>query len=474
MDTFHLCLDWATGCLWCCKHGSPSCKWEEAGSCCDVLGDRSLTRSDRDSLDELDRFLREDWESSGWEQRLRDLAEVYGQQLFRSPQLKEYYKKCAKLGNGLRVIVEDRVPNEDEGNENCNTCLPSELWRWANRFAVLEHPVFNRMKLEIPHTSYSEPLLFPEIPDLILLIAGEPKGYGNPSADDMVDGIADIWKGYSKKFAEKHGKYPRIIKLHFEQATRSRIQDAIENPLAQPDRMHVYQPRPLTGLIHWIGRADVERDNLRSLWVRGDKHELQELHPERLVLFLKGARERRIHWQFFFLCSYRKEQDMTPIPTTGCSQVIEPLVLKAGVPSVPVLKRPVWRDSALALATEFYNKLLEPYYETRLPERGIPKTLLEVRKSLHQDFRDGTEACYYAWTSPVLVMQQTEETMPPERQEAEKEQPPGEDEFEATFEQSIAESWSVIPRQLPGSAVPDEFQQKQGVLRRWANLLGFS
>jgi hypothetical protein len=349
---------------------------------------------------------------------------VYGQQLFRSPQLKEYYKKCAKLGNGLRVIVEDRVPNEDEGNENCNTCLPSDLWRWANRFAVLEHPVFNRMKLEIPHTSYSEPLLFPEIPDLILLIAGEPKGYGNPSADDMVDGIADIWKGYSKKFAEKHGKYPRIIKLHFEQATRSRIQDAIENPLAQPDRMHVYQPRPLTGLIHWIGRADVERDNLRSLWVRGDKHELQELHPERLVLFLKGARERRIHWQFFFLCSYRKEQDMTPIPTTGCSQVIEPLVLKAGVPSVLVLKRPVWRDSALALATEFYNKLLEPYYETRLPERGIPKTLLEVRKSLHQDFRDGTEACYYAWTSPLLVMQQTGEPplpVPLQGEEAEEE-----------------------------------------------------
>lgn len=411
MDAFHVCFDWVNNCLRTCKR-STSCNWGEIKGYCNTFDDYGLEPDKCDPLDGLGNFLREDWNPSAWEQRLRELAGAYSQHLFQSPKLQAHYRAFAKQGPRLPVTVEHCVPNDYQADETYSLETPSEFWAWGGELALFVHPLFKRIRPEHPLTSYAAPILFPEIPDIILLIAGEPNGYGHPSANDMVDRIADIWERPSQKLAERWNKHPEVIKLHFEQASQSNIRDAIEAPLAQLETHTppTSQPKRPVGLIHWVARTDVNQGQSDMLWTRGrDEHDLRTLSPGRLISFLHRARERNIHWQFFFLCSYRQEDNRNPMSTLCCSPVIEPLILKGGVPSVLGFRRPVWRGCADNLAADFYSELLASYYDPRLPERDIPQAIFQIRKDLHQNVKDGIEPCYYSWASPLLVMQQAEE-----------------------------------------------------------------
>ena len=412
MTALHICLNWADrrNCIRCCSDDSSHEEWKDGGKRCDVLKGGKLAPPEGswnlyESVDELDHFLREDWKAAGWRERLEKHAKNHGKQLFNSPQLKlgKYYQKCAELGDELLVVLEHRVPKE--GDDHSIT-FPSEFWWWAEEFNVLAHPVVKRIKQQVSRVRYHEPLLFPELPDIVLLIAGEPEGFGNPSADAHVEYIAAHWNDVLEKL---HNTDTTIIPISSKEATESYVQKVIEDPLTELDArvLSAYQSRHLTGLIHWVGKAKVVQDELQSLWVRNDKNKEQELRPSRLVDFIKRAAKRRIRWQFFFLCSYRDNDDETPIPKAGCSLDIEPLVLKAGVPSVLGLLRPLWRESARDLAYEFHFALLESHCDTTLPETDMPKALLQVRNHFYDEHIDAsTEHCYYTWASPVLIMQQ--------------------------------------------------------------------
>mgnify|MGYP002395377397 CR=1 FL=1 len=410
METCHLCLDWAAECLRCCTSVC-SCTWEETGSCCDVLEGYELARGDLDALAKLDRFFREDWDADGWERRLRSLAESYGRSMVSSEELRSSYREYMRRGHKLPLVLEHRVPDTANGQGVAGVSAPSEFWTWGRELAILIHPIVKRIRPESPLTAYTGPMLFPEtIPDVVLLIAGEPRGFGHPSADDIVDGIGDMWEIAAGHMGEAFGKQPRIIRLHSDRATREKVRAVIENPLAELDEMdhRASESGGLLGMIHWVGRSDVEHGQLQALQVRGeDACQPRLLSPRSLAISLAGARDREIQWQFFFLCSYRDSHTQDPIPAPGYAQVLEPIVLQGGVPCALGLMRPVSRACADYLATEFYSRLLMPYCDREPPmsHRGIPEAVLETRRRLYQASEDGTESCYYGWASPVLIMQ---------------------------------------------------------------------
>ena len=413
MDTYHLCLDWASSCLRSCTRDA-SCRWEETGVHCNILESREFTPYDRDSLAELDRFLREDWDPEGWEERLRGLAEAYGRSVFRSSKLKVGYRKHMRGRHSGPIVVEHRVPDGGKSDEMAALSAPSEFWTWGEELALLVHPIFKRLSPEAPLTSYNGPLLFPDVPDVVLLVAGEPPGFGNPSADDIVEGVGDIWEAAARNMAKSRDKRPQIIKLHSDQVTRERVRAVIEDPFSELEEMDQPAPaRDLLGMIHWVGRSAVAEGRPQGLHICGESDSrLQQLSPRNLAMTLASARDREVRWQFFFLCCYRDSQDQDPIPAPGYARVLEPLVLQGGVPCALGLTRPVSRGCADHLASEFYHRLLTPYCadEPLRPNQGVPEAVFDTRRTLYQDVEEGTEPCYYGWAAPILIMQRARQT----------------------------------------------------------------
>jgi hypothetical protein len=377
-----------------------------------------MTPSDRDSLANLDRFLREDWEAEGWEQRLRNLAQAYRRCVFSSSELKVSYREHMTDRKEIPVVVEHRVPEDAAGDELVGLSAPSEFWTWGKELALLLHPIFKRLSPEEPLTSYNGPLLFPQVPDVVLLVAGELEGFGNPTADDMVESIGAIWESAADDLARNRDKRPRIIKLYAHQVSTERVRAAIEDPFTELENSDhpLTRKRDLVGLIHWVGRSELGREQSQVVQIPGGgESELHHLSPKNLAITLASARNRKIRWQFFFLCCYRDSGEQEPIPAPGYSQVLEPLVLHGGVPCALGLTRPVSRECARDLVNEFYYQLLMPYRDDDPagPVPGVPEAIFGTRKRLYQDFKQGSESCYYGWASPTLIMQRSQRARRP-------------------------------------------------------------